>query len=366
MRASAFEAWAKHPATKHWAVQTSRSQLLESTHGVYRFGVELYNVIQRHAPWLHHVYFSYLEAAAMHESREQIFPLARARFSELLETHRPEVILSTHAHLNHGFFEHARFVLGRKRVRCATTCGELFGGYGFSRHWVNPQADLFLGAVSETCDEATRLGMPAKRNVVGGFLLKPDFYTPALSPEQRLHTIKYELGLDPERFILMLATGANGANNHIACLNALKHSGLPVQVVALCGKDTQALNKVQHWASNNPRLPVCALPLRSDMHRLMDCVGAIFARPGTGTTSESILRTCPIIFNGLGGVMPQEWITLKYARKYGFHSLVIRPSELPQAVHNCMREAPLLRERLQQRRPPKTPEHIFSTLANLL
>ena len=120
------------------------------------------------------------------------------RFRAILDHVRPQVILSTHGSLNHGFFDLAREHLGVENVRCVTYCGELFGRYGFSRHWVNPQADLFIGAVPETCAMARSLGMPAERTLVGGFLLNPSFYRKTLSAEERA-TLLRGIGLDPER-----------------------------------------------------------------------------------------------------------------------------------------------------------------------
>ena len=95
-----------------------------------------------------------------------------ARVSEF----RPNVVLSTHAHLNHGFFDLARRAVGEDKVRCVTYCGELAAGYGFSRHWVNADADLFVGAVEEVTEAAIGLGMDAQRARTGGFLLAPGFY----------------------------------------------------------------------------------------------------------------------------------------------------------------------------------------------
>lgn len=365
MRADAFEAWAKSPLTTQYNVQTARLQTLETTHRLYRFGVELYNTIQKKAPWLHHFYFSTLEQMAMHERADQL--LGKETFTAALETLRPDCLLSTHAHLNHGFFELARQVLGRKNIRCATYCGELFGGYGFSRFWVNPHADMFIGAVSETCREADWLGMPSKRNRVGGFLLKPQFYTPALTPAERATFVRETLRLDPERFILVLATGANGANNHQACLEALERAHVYPQVVALCGRNEQAKSQLETWSHKHQRIPLCVLSYTDAIHLLMDAASCIFARPGTGTTSEALLRRCPIIFNGLGGVMPQEAITLKFARKHRFGALVSHLNQFPSQVENLMNQQSLAQQRsaMAQARPSQSPDLIFRMLAEL-
>ena len=56
----------------HGAAAANEIQIhkcLENTHGLYRFGVGLYNRIQRYLPWAHHVYFNFLEVAAPCHSR---------------------------------------------------------------------------------------------------------------------------------------------------------------------------------------------------------------------------------------------------------------------------------------------------------
>ena len=57
MRAFALQSW--------WEKEEGRQAVvtrpLESGSIFYRFGTELYNVIQKKAPWLHTFYFSFLE-----------------------------------------------------------------------------------------------------------------------------------------------------------------------------------------------------------------------------------------------------------------------------------------------------------------
>ena len=154
MRARAFQEWAQAGPSHDLSVQLHRP--LEDSHPIYAFGVWLYNRIQRTAPFLHHAYFNFLEVVPIVRTRK---PLGAAKYRKVLEARQPDVLISVHDSLNHAFFEYAREVLGHNRVKCITYCGELSGGYGFSRHWVNPSADLFIGAVPETCQAAVRWGM---------------------------------------------------------------------------------------------------------------------------------------------------------------------------------------------------------------
>jgi len=366
MRARALKSWAETEEGRRFGLEVTIHQTLEDTHGLYGFGVNLYNRIQQFWPKLHHIYFNFLEHACLHDSAGKIW--GRHRFIEKIREVRPDLIVSTHAHLNHGFFELARWALPRQKIRCVTYCGELSGGYGFSRHWVNPKVDLFIGAVEETCDAASTYGLGDSRNWVGGFLLDPSFYRPAMTEEERARYLREEFGFDAERFVLVLGTGANGANNHIRALNALYEARLYPQVIALCGRKKETVAEIREWSANHPLLPVRPMPYYERMSRLLESASAVVARSGTGTTSEAILSRCPLIFNGVGGVMPQEWITVKYCRKKGVGLLLQRTHHLPTILREWMKE-PLTRESvaaaMDQARPRHRPPDILEKLRSL-
>jgi processive 1,2-diacylglycerol beta-glucosyltransferase len=338
-RARAFAAWAQREGDL--GIEVVIHQALEQTHGLYRFGVGLYNWIQRTAPRLHQVYFNFLEVAGACQS--PAWMLGKERFRQVLREVRPGAVLSVHGSLNHGFFAVARDTLREPSPRCVTYCGELSGGYGFSRHWVNPQADLFLGAVPETVAAARGRGMPEERARAAGFLLDPAFYAPRLDAADRRRCLRERYDLDPDRFTLLLTTGAVGANNHLALLDALLGSPQRPQIIVLC-RPQSVWQEVATWATLHPELPVRPVAFTDRMAELLQCVSAVVARPGTGTTSEALLSGCPILFNGLGGVMPQERITLKYAAGHGFGGVVRRPADLPARLEPWLREPARLAE----------------------
>ena len=92
------------------------------------------------------------------------------------------------------------------------------------------------------------------------------------------------------------------------------------------------------------------------------------ARPGTGTTSEAIVSGCPLLLNCLGGVMPQEQITVKFCRKHRLAELIRSPEELARIVEQW-RERPELpatiRLAMKTACPPHHPRDIVRTIAAL-
>jgi len=363
MRAESFRRWFEQEERDDWVVI---HKALEGTSPLYAVGVGVYNWIQRTAPLLHHAYFNWLEVVKPCGGKKRLF--GRKHYIDFLNTVAPDVIISVHGSLNHGFFQVAREELG-ERVRLVTYCGELFGGYGFSRNWVNPQADLFIGAVEETCETARRLGMPPEKCLAGGFMLHPGFYEPPLAYSRREEIVCEQLALDPGLPILLLSTGAVGANNHLAFVNALENAGIKLQVAAICGTNETVRQRLIQWRTNARHVRLAVLGYERNMHELMRAVTAIVARPGTGTTSEAVVSGCPIIFNGIGGIMPQERITLKWAEVHGFGHPLTSPSDLVKVAKGIASSpvwAETQRARLEAAKPPLLPDDILRQCRSLI
>jgi processive 1,2-diacylglycerol beta-glucosyltransferase len=332
-RARALRAWSVRDTTNP-TLEVELHQALEEAHVIYRFGVGIYNTIQRFWPRLHHIYYNVLEVGSFASGSGEGSVMGRASFQAVVRKIHPDLVVSTHDHLNHGFFAACREALPDAPPKCATYSTELFGGYGFSKHWVNPKADLFIGAVPEVCEEAHRLGMARERIFLGGFLLHPAFWTPHDQADNEKFQ-REELNLEPGRFTILLSTGANSAQNHIALLNALIADGplpAPAQVVALCGHDDRALAELHVWAQRHPELLVRPVPRLMHLAQVMRVTSVVVARPGTGTTTEAILSGTPILFNTLGGIMPQEIITVKFCQKHRFGKVIKHPREFAAQI----------------------------------
>ncbi len=364
MRARSLRQWCDMHSPVGSVVATQH-QVLEESSILYRFGVGIYNWIQRRWPFLHHLYFNCLEL--FHVSAKPWLILGKARFVKLLEQTQPNIIVSVHAHTNHAFRVIAQETL--PRVRFVTYCGEMTGGYGFSRHWTDPGADAFIGATPEICQAAIARKIPTEKVHYKGFLLHPDFYSKGESNEIKSKSLAKNLDLNLGLFTLLLSTGSNGAVNHIAFLKDLEKSGLQLQVIALCGNNSAAKSAIDKLSKGFRFLTVRALGQQNDMRSLMDLSDAIVARPGTGTTSESILAGCPIIFNTLGGIMPQECITIRYIRAQGIEApLIRRSSDLSEHLKTLI-ESKVYRKRASLKfdylRPDTEPSQIVAFLREL-
>ena len=309
-RAEAFAEWC-FQLYRH-EVDVRIEQMLEKSSVVNRAGVGFYNRIQKVAPWLHTAFYTFVELLSYINSRDVTF--GRSYFISVLRDYEPHLILSVHDCLNRGFFQLARETLGADRVRCVTYCGEFSGGWGYSRNWIEPSVDLYFSRTPTARDFAVKSGIAPEKSRVRGNLMLPRALLETVTPAERGNFRVKRLGLRPDLFTVFLATGGNGANQHLELLPALVKYADRVQAIVICGKNKQSSHDLVHGRANNPEFN-CYLEGYSEVvHLLMQASDAIVTRGGTTTCAKALHFRCPIIFNAFQGIMPQEELTWKFFR----------------------------------------------------
>lgn len=301
-------------------VEVRVEAVLENASWFTRGGTDLYNWIQKHAPWLHQLYWRIVELEDLIKPGTVLF--GHRYLVRLLREYRPDLLISTHPHTNRGHFDLAKRVAGPD-LRCVISCTELDGGFGFSRNWLTRRADLFWTLTPGVDREWLRRRFPHQRVRCLGPLLYPAFHH-APAPVQ----------LPPGLPLLVLGSGANGANNHIRLLEQLLPQSGRLQVVALCGRRQSAHQELEDWARAHPQLKVEALGFQGPeaMASLYRRAWALVARPGARTATEALAMGCPLIFNRYGLTMPQELLAPRWFRKHGLEVSIRRPRELAGVV----------------------------------
>ena len=294
--------------------------LLEKASLVMRTSVNIYNWIQKHWPWLHQVYWRLVEFEDLVKPGTVIF--GRGFFIRLLRHFKPDLIISTHPHINRGHFDLAKRVVGPS-LRCITCCTELDGGFGFSRNWLTRKADTFWALTSEVSEEVRRRGLSGDRVKVLGPLFDPSF-------EKVLETTPKESPHQNSLPLLVLGSGANGSNNHVNLLNALLPLSGRIRVVALCGKRKSTIDQIKSWSQEHPQLSIEALGFQNPaaMAKLYRQAWAMVARPGARTATEALAAGCVLIFNGFGSTMPQELLARRYFAARSIDLAIENPEDL--------------------------------------
>lgn len=348
-------------------IEVKVDHVLEKSSPIISFCVDLYNWIQTHAPWLHLIYWRLIELEDIFKPGTVL--VGRRYLIHLLAEFNPGIIISTHPHTNRGHFDLAKRVLGRQ-LRCITSCTELDGKFGFTRNWVTRRADLFWAQTPEVAAEARRRGFPAERISILGPLLYPPFHQPLRAPAE--HRFSDPPGDTPfhspeERPLLVLGTGANGANNHLRLLEQLVPFGDQIKVIALCGRRIEILHTIQAWSQGQPGLEVEALGFQGPeaMTALYRQTWGFVSRPGARTATEALVLGCPLIFNHFGITMPQELLAVRYFRQRGLEVSIRKPRDLAAVVAGWLEQPDAyraLRQRYKEARLTAEPRRTLQQL----
>jgi processive 1,2-diacylglycerol beta-glucosyltransferase len=364
-RAQAFAEWC-FELYRH-DVDVRIEQMLEKSSRLFSWGVRFYNWIQLQSPWMHKAFFLFVELLSLLNRRSVRW--GRRYYQQVLEEYRPHLVFSVHDCLNRGYFQLARRVLGADHVRCATYCGEFSGGFGYSINWVEPTADLYVSRTATARDYAVKLGMPRERTRVRGHLMRPRAHIEVLkSAAARRDYLVDQLELRPDRFTVFLATGGNGANNHLELLPRLLPHAESVQVIVICGRNVESYNEVVHWRNEHPELECFVDGFSEDVHLLLQVSDAIVTRGGTTTCAKALHFSCPIIFNALGGIMPQEELTVKFFRNAGAAELIASADDFSAVLERWMddrRAYERIRRRFLDLRYEENPTHVIEELVDL-
>lgn len=326
-RATAFARWVKR--LYGWSVDVRIESMLEDSSPVARFGVNLYNFIQKHAPLMHHPYYWTIELLSVLNRRH--VSLGRRYYRQVVENFRPHLVFSVHDCLNRGYFQDARALLGGA-VRCATYCSEFSGGYGYSKNWIEPTVDLYLSRTQTAADYAVKLGLDRSRIRVRGHLMDPRIYEEVLDAKKRRAFRAENLGLHPDRFTVFLATGGAGANNHLALLPVLAEFAGTHQAIVVCGRNQKAFLHVSEWRKQNPHLLCHVEGYCTQMHLLVQASDVIVTRGGTTTCAKALHYHCPILLNSFRGIMPQEWLTAKFFLQDRATVMIARPEDFRRVL----------------------------------
>jgi processive 1,2-diacylglycerol beta-glucosyltransferase len=331
-RAEAFAEWC-FQLYRH-DVDVRIEQMLENSSVVNRAGVTFYNRIQKAAPWVHKGFYTVVEALSYLNRRSVTF--GSGYYQEVLKSYRPHLVFSVHDCLNRGYFQLARKILGPENVRCATYCGEFSGGWGYSRNWIEPSADLYISRTPTARDYAVKKGMPVEKTRVRGYLMQPRAHLDVIPGAERPGFREKKLGLRPDLFTVFLATGGNGANNHLELLPALVKHAQVVQAIVICGKNKETYNELVHWRANHPEFNCYIEGYSEIVHLLMQVSDAIVTRGGTTTCAKALHFRCPIVFNAFGGIMPQEELTWKFFHNGGASEKVENGAEFAAIIDRWM------------------------------
>jgi 1,2-diacylglycerol 3-beta-galactosyltransferase len=287
----------------------------------------LYGPTIQRAPWLwggiFHATNSRTVVAALELSALRSVDPGLRRLVRRLD---PAVIVSFHPLLNRAAAR-ARQRLGAV-MPLLTVVTDLVDIHAF---WASPEVDLIVVPSPGGVDRCRRNRVPAGRLVQIGLPVSPDFTAAPLTPAAR-RQLRIRLGLDPDRFAVLLCSGADGSGGLDRRGRALAAGDLDVSLVVICGRNRAVQRRLRGLRDVHGRA-VIVRGFVDNMAEWMTAVDLVVTKAGPATISEALCRGLPLLVSWFlpgqerGNV---EWLVDAGAARYvpGAAELVDEVAEL--------------------------------------
>lgn len=201
---------------------------------------------------------------------------------KLLRQHQPDLIVCTH-------FLPAEIVSWLKaKERLSSRQVIIVTDFDVHAMWLVHHYEHYFVAIEEARVYLEALGIPPEKITVSGIPIDPVF----AQVKDKL-AMRAKHGLAADRTTILLSAGGFGVGSVdalIAALMPLKHRA---QVVAICGRNEELLNRLVRQASRlkeDATVVVKPFGYTNEMDELMTASDIVLGKPGGLTTSEALAK----------------------------------------------------------------------------
>ena len=272
--------------------------------------------------------------------------LIRRGLVEALPRWRPDLIVSVHPLLTQPTLEIVKRVFGAK-IPAITVVTDLVR---FHRAWAMPDVDLCIVPTLAAQDLMVQMGMPANKIRLIGMPIHPKFCLPSAGRATTLQA----LGLDPDRFTVLLVGGGDGVGTLGESARAIAASGLPIQQIVVTGRNRRLRDELLAEQATFGA-PSVILGFVENMPDLMRAADIIVTKAGPGTIAEALACGLPIILTG--AIPGQEVGNIEYVESQGVGQLARTPEAIVEALQGYVTSDPTayaaLRDNARQLSKPR-------------
>ena len=202
--------------------------------------------------------------------------------------------------------------------------------------WLTRSYSRYFVALEETRVYLKCMGIPDEQITVSGIPVDPVFRI-----QKNLQETRRLLGLDPDRFTILISAGGFGVGPVEILLSELLTMKLPAQVVAIAGKSEELKAKLERLAKRaqggggNASVRIHAIGFTRQMDDYMAAADLLISKPGGLTTSEAMARGLPMcVVNPIPG---QEERNSDHLLEAGVAFKCNNPPTLGWKVENLIR-----------------------------
>ncbi len=177
--------------------------------------------------------------------------------------------------------------------------------------WIERQEQFLVCGSERAVEQARQLGHAEERIFqTSGMILNPRFYnySPIDRPAERV-----KLGLSASRMTGLVLFGGQGARKKMLEIDRLlSQSGLPIQLILICGKNERLVEELR--ARQRP-MPRFIEGFTTNVPYYMQLADFFIGKPGPGSISEALTMGLPVMVERNAWTLPQERYNAEWVRE---------------------------------------------------
>jgi 1,2-diacylglycerol 3-beta-galactosyltransferase len=211
---------------------------------------------------------------------------------------RPDLVVSLVPHFNRALCESLRNACpGKPFLTILTDIAD------YPPHfWIERQEQFLICGSDRAVQQAREFGHADDRIFrTSGMILNPRFYnyTPVDRAVERVNA-----GLEAERMTALVLFGGQGVRKKMLEIDRrLSESGLPIQLILICGKNERLRNELCAEVRAIPRL---IEGFTKNVPYYMQLADFFIGKPGPGSIAEALAMGLPVIIERNAWTLPQE------------------------------------------------------------
>lgn len=221
---------------------------------------------------------------------------------------KPDMVVSVIPNFNRAMFDAMQVALpGVPMVTVLTDMAD------YPPHfWIERQPQYLICGTKKAYDQALQAGHRKEMVfLTSGMILNPRYYEPVTVDRFR---DREALGLDPHLPVFLMMFGGEGSSKMLQIARNLNQSGLPLQIIAICGKNQKLRADLEKMVRT---IPMHIEGFTKDVPRFMRLSDVFIGKPGPGSISEAVAMGLPVIVENNLWTLPQERYNAEWVEEQG-------------------------------------------------
>lgn len=247
--------------------------------------------------------------------------LGSTKFSHVVSDFAPDVIVCTHVFAAQLVDEM------KKRGKVTAPVVAIVTDYTIHPFWEDvPRVKYIVTASDLLTHRAVARGISANRLLPCGIPIHPKFNTPISREEAAA-----QLGIDPARPTILLMGGSMGYSNSKKLIAQLASVELPLQLLAVCGRNQKQYKQLLAMQPNVPgKCTLHPYGFVDNVEIMMSAADCIVTKPGGLTVSEALAKNLPMIL--VDPIPGHEERNVEFLVNNGIASLVTKTFPIDEAI----------------------------------